>query len=139
MATTDKHPPPDPGRHSTNKREKPGELQPRAVPEITAKGSKRVKPLGENIFGTPYLTAEGSKRVRPGEPNATGSKQQGLAETARQRWDREETERQQAAEDKRQARESFLGEARSKLLKRGWMSQDEALTLQKGKSKTNRT
>lgn len=139
MATTNKHPPLDPNRHSTNKRVTPGTETARSVSEVTAKGSKRVKPLGENIFGTPYLTAEGSKRVKPGEPNTTGSKQQGPAETARQRWDREAEEKAREVEARRQLRESYLSEARAKLLKKGWFQPDEALILQRHKGLTNKT
>lgn len=102
MATTDKHPPRNPERRQTY---------------------KRVKPLGENIFGAPYLTAEGSKRVKPGDPNTTGAKVQGASETLRQRWDREEDER-------REELQSFLSEARDKMFKRGWMTSRELRLMQ---------
>lgn len=117
MATTDKHPPLDPNRHSTN---------------------KRVKPLGENIFGTPVLTAEGSKRVKPGDPNTTSARTMGPGETPRQRWDREKEERARALEATKQQKESYLSEARAKLLKRGWLTQNDAMILQRV-MRSNRT
>jgi hypothetical protein len=46
-------PKPDPNRWSTN---------------------KRVKVLGENIFGTKIREADGAKKVRPGDPNSTSAK-----------------------------------------------------------------
>lgn len=107
MATTDKHPPRNSERRQTH---------------------KRVKPLGENIFGAPYLTAEGSKRVKPGDPNTTGAKVQEASETLRQRWIREEDEQ-------REKLESFLSDARRQMLKRGWMTSTELRLMKRLKGK----
>lgn len=89
---------------------------------------KPKKKLGENIFGTSVQKAEGSKTVRPGDPNTTGAKVQKASETLRQRWNREEDEQ-------REKLESFLSEARSRLLKRGWMTSTEMRLLNRLKGK----
>lgn len=104
---------PDPNRWSTN---------------------KRVKPLGENIFGTPALTAEGSKRVRPGDENSSSAKFVVAGETVSQQRERERSEWLAA-------QESFLNEARRKLFERGYMTQEEreGLIIQQSRSKGSRT
>ena len=104
---------PDPNRHSTN---------------------KRVKALGENIFGTPALTAEGSKRVRPGDPNSTSANFVSAGETVNQQKARERTEALAG-------QESFLNEARRKLFERGWMTQEEreGLAIQRRRAKGSET
>lgn len=61
MATTDKHPPLDPRRHSTN---------------------KRVKAKTTTSVGTAYKTASGSKRISPGDGSKPAAKTIGPYETA---------------------------------------------------------
>lgn len=108
MATLDKHPPLDPKRHSTN---------------------KRVKPLGENIFGTPVLTAEGSKRVKVGDPNSTSAKFLERGESLYQKTARLEAEARAKRLEEAFKKESFLSEAHKKLLDRGWRTRNEQGTL----------
>lgn len=108
MTTLDKHPPLDPKRHSTN---------------------KRVKPLGENIFGTPVLTAEGSKRVRPGDDNTTSAKFLGAGESLYQKTARLEEEARAKRLEEAFKKESFLSEAHRKLLDKGWRTGNEQQTL----------
>lgn len=55
MATTDKHPPLDPRRHSTN---------------------KRVKPTAKPSFGTAVKTAKGSKTIKAGDKGGTSAKRE---------------------------------------------------------------
>lgn len=121
MATEDKHPPLDPRRHSTN---------------------KRVKALGENIFGTPVLTAEGSKRVRVGDKNTTSANMVPAGETVKQEADRlvRETEQENARklEEALQNRESFLEGASRKFLKQGWRTKTDQELLDKLATKSNR-
>lgn len=71
MATTDKHPPLDPRRHSTNKKIK----------------AKPYKP-----FGTAVKVAEGAKRVKVGDKNTTSAKTDKAGETELQRRKRLEGE-----------------------------------------------
>ena len=108
MATLDKHPPLDPRRWSTN---------------------KRVKPLGENIFGTEVVTAEGPKRVRPGDPNTTSARMMGPGETVEQTNARLEAEARAKRLEESFRQESFLSEAHRKLLKKGWRTGDEQRIL----------
>jgi len=108
MATLDKHPPLDPKRHSTN---------------------KRVKPLGENIFGTPVLTAEGAKRVKVGDPNTTSARTMGPGETVAQANARLEAEARAKRMEEAFKKESFLSEAHKKLLDKGWRTGNEQQLL----------
>jgi hypothetical protein len=104
MATKDKHPPLDPNRHSTN---------------------KRVKPLGEQIYGTAYKEAAGAKRISPGEDNTTSAKFMGPGETGEQRTEREYAAAKKVISDEEAKQESYLSDARKKLLGQGWMRQQE--------------
>lgn len=87
--------------------------------------NKRVKVLGENIFGTEVLEAAGAKTVRPGEANATSAKFVPKGETANQRNARREQEARQANDNLLIERESFLTEARKKIFSRGWLTNEE--------------
>lgn len=95
---------PDPQRFSTN---------------------KRVRPLGENIFGTEVRKASGAKTVRPGDAEATSAKVVPKGETANQRNARREQEARQANDNLLIERESFLTEARKKIFSRGWLTNEE--------------
>ena len=115
MTTTDKHPPLDPKRHSTN---------------------KRVKPLGENIFGTAVREADGAKRVKVGEDNTTSARTMSAGETINEGNARRQAEadaRQAAAELRRSEafakQDNFLSEASKKLLEKGWRTKDEQKIL----------
>lgn len=111
MAGKDKHPPLDPNRHSTN---------------------KRVKALGENIFGTKIREAEGAKRVRPGDPKE-GFMPAG--ESTTQAWTRNKNEKAAQRQAVDMLQESFLTEKQKELAKRGSMTQTEyeVMVLQKRK------
>lgn len=111
MDTTDKHPPADPKRWSTN---------------------KRVKALGENIFGTKVLEAAGAKRVRPGDGNATSANFQPAGETELQRQARE-------ARELALRKESFLSEQQNVQRKRGYTTSTENKMMNALKDKGNRT
>lgn len=103
MATTDKHPPLDPRRHSTN---------------------KRVKATTKPSFGVAVKTAKGSKKIKADDKNTTSAKR--------------ETAPKSRADLKTEKRvtESLAGENRTrekynKLLKRGFITQNESMLLRK--------
>lgn len=106
MDTTDKHPPLDPNRHSTN---------------------KRVEARTDPYFGTVVREAKGAKSVSVSEKGSTSAKTLGPGETAIQRQTRV---RQEAIDTQIWAQENTKQRARSDLLKRGYLTQNEALTLQ---------
>lgn len=81
MATTDKHPPLDPRRHSTN---------------------KRVKAKTGTSMGTAYKTASGSRRISPGDGSKPVVKTVGPYKTANMLKAEEAEEKKRGLAKKRQ-------------------------------------
>jgi hypothetical protein len=83
-------------------------------------GAKREKALGENIYGpgAKKVDAEGAKKIRPGDKNSTSANFDEAAETIAE--GRARRRREQNLE-----KDSFLSEARKKILDRGSLTSPE--------------